>query len=154
MALNDSFTDALEKIKEVLPVDPDVSAFCQEKYGRPLTVELVLRSVKQISPDECPIIMITRPTWEPKNEPGMTAKILHDVLLYGMIYQMDKGKAVLEIIQFEELIDEALQRNANLGGLVADIIPAGTGTDEGVFNPKYAFVKAVKVIKHVNQLMR
>jgi hypothetical protein len=155
MALNNSFTEILKKMEDVLPADPDVASFCNEKYGKGLTVRRTVRRVDELPPEDFPLVMLSRPRQKMDNKPGMMGRVAHQVLLYIVLHQDEMDLALDEVIQIEELIDQALLRNNTLGGLAVDIDTSdGSENSEHAWHPDYAIVKGIKVVQEVNQLRR
>lgn len=155
MALNKSFTDVLDKLEEVLEQDADLKAFCNEKYGKDLSARRTVRQIDELPPEDFPLVMISRPRQKAKNLPGMQADVSHQVLLYIVFQQDEMDLALDEVIQIDELIDQALLRNLNLGGLAKNIDTSeGSENSEHAWHPVYAIVKGIMVIQQVNQLQR
>ena len=155
MALINPLSAVLQKLADVIAADPDIEAFCQEKYKRSMATRLSFHKRAELMPAAMPLSMITCPKTEVENLMGMQAKLTHHVLIYLMISQEDKDKALIELMELEELVDQALMRNSSLGGLVSDIDPSqGSANDEGWFHPKYSVVKIILVKRHVSQEAR
>lgn len=158
MGLNNSFLNILDALSAALVADPDVTAFCQAQYGRSLTVKFGVRHITHISDDEFPLVQITRTEQTPETKPGMLAETKDEILIYITIFQQAEDSDVepgfRDITQLTELIDQAIQRNMRLGGLVKQIMPGESGYDEGVNYPKFASVLKAQVRREINLLSR
>lgn len=155
MALTKPFYAVLEALKARIEADPDVSAFCQERYDKELAVLLHLRPRKEVRASEAPLLMVTAPGHKTEDKPGLRGRESRKVLLYLILHQQDRDKAFEEISKLEELLDQALQRCGSFGGLITDIKTGeGSATDEGVHHPFHALVKAITITRNVNQTAR
>jgi hypothetical protein len=156
MALNKSFYPALVKLKEVLDSDADLTAFFMDKYGKAADVRLGFIRRTELTPAQLPVIMITRPRWGlGENQPGMAGRVPHLVMLYILIYQPDRTKALQEVVELEEYIDQAVNRRFEMDGLVSNTdTMKGSENDEGKQQPVYAIVKALEMTVHIDQEMR
>ncbi|MHB8173321.1 MAG: hypothetical protein ACYDFU_02520 [Nitrospirota bacterium] len=158
MALNNSFLGVLDALSAAIVADPDVTAFCQAQYGQNLTVKFGVRRIAHISDDEFPLVQITRTEQTPSPMPGMLAATKDELLIYTLIFNQNDDADVepgfRDITQLTELIDQAIQRNMRLGGLVKQIMPGESGYDEGVNYPKFASVLKAQVRREINLLAR
>ncbi len=158
MALTNSFLSILDALSAALVADPDVTAFCQAQCGRSLTVKFGVRHISHISDDEFPLVQITRTEQTPEARPGMLAATKDELLIYTLIFNQNDDADVepgfRDITQLTELIDQAIQRNMRLGGLVKQIMPGESGYDEGVNYPKFASVLKAQVRREINLLAR
>lgn len=151
-----SFYEALVKLKEVLDGDADLTAFFMGKYGKRADVRLGLTRRTELTPAQLPVIMITRPRWGlGENQPGMAGRVPHLVMLYILIYQPDRTKALQEMVALEEYIDQAVNRRFEMDGLVSNTdTMKGSENDEGKQQPVYAIVKALEMTVHIDQEAR
>ena len=62
-----SILPALKQLKTTLLDDADLTAFCHTNFGKKLTIKRSFRDREEIGMDECPIILITRPSVEREN---------------------------------------------------------------------------------------
>ncbi len=162
MALNKSFISILDALSAAITADADVSAFCQAQYGKALTIRYGVREVKEIPAEMCPMVLMTRVEQEPKLIGGMMGEMSDKVLLYILIFNNGENSGELPNIQpgfidvttLEELVDQAVQRADNLGGLVKQIKPLGSGYDEGSNYPRFAVVKGIEILWETNLLSR
>ena len=158
MALNNSFLGVLDALSAAIVADPDVTAFCQAQYGRNLTVKFGVRHISHISDDELPLVQITRTEQTPEPKPGMLAATKDELLIYTLIFNQNDDADVepgfRDITQLTELIDQAIQRNMRLGGLIKQIMPGESGYDEGINYPKFASVLKAQVRREINLLAR
>lgn len=145
-----SFIDVINKLKagnNSLPENTALQNFCVSKWKNELTVIDVFKSRAEINMKELPIIMITRPSVKKSFQTNITRDTNNIVRLYCLFYQTDKTKALAELIEFEELIDDALTtpEPETLGAL--NINPLESVNDEGIYHPNYAILMDVE-IKH------
>lgn len=158
MPLSDSFLSVLDALSAAIVADPDVTAFCQAQYSRSLTVKFGVRHISHISDDELPLVQITRTEQTPEPKPGMLADTKDELLIYTLIFNQNDDADVepgfRDITQLTELIDQAIQRNMKLGGMVKQIMPGESGYDEGVNYPKFASVLKAQVRREINLLAR
>ena len=158
MPLVDSFLNVLEALSAAIVADPDVTAFCQAQYGQNLTVKFGVRHIAHISDDEFPLVQITRTEQTPEPKPGMLAATKDELLIYTLIFNQNDDADVepgfRDITELTELIDQAIQRNMRLGGLVKQIMPGESGYDEGINYPKFASVLKAQVRREINLLAR
>jgi len=142
-----SFTLVTDNLKTLLQDDAGILSFCNDTWGRVITVKKVFKPRTEIKNNEFPIIMVTRPKAK-KNllTPGVKDGD-HTVLLFCGIYSEDREKAQDYLVAMEELIEDAIVGDYTLGGTVTSAIPTDTANDEGHYHPVYFLVVAVE-IKH------
>jgi hypothetical protein len=135
-----SFNDTLNKLKTALQSNSALSAFCTAKWSKALTVERMYKHRVEISLDELPIILITRP----HKKSGSTEED-HTVRLYFGFQQEDRTLAQSEAIEFEELIENAVIADRELDKTALLVEPKDTITDEGYLHPTYFGVKDLEI---------
>lgn len=139
-----SFKDVINYlIDHRLKTDVALADFCTTTFGNPLAVVKKYKKRMEITMDRMPIIMVTRPTVSSKQENNAPAyDRRHSVLLYCLFVQPDHDLGFDQLIEFEELIDQAvLSEDRTLNNLVDHIDPGESSNDEGMFHPVYAMVK-------------
>ncbi len=140
-----SFNDAIDALKTLLETDAALTAFVQEKWGKPLTVRAVYKDKDAIHDEELPIIMIVRPQLTPTYVENVVYGGHLVRLFYGFL-QNDKLKGQPQSIEFEEKITDALLADPYLGGVTQNVTPGVTSADEGRNHPRYFGVKNVDVM--------
>jgi len=137
-----SFNDALDAIKTTLEGDTALQSFCTSNFSAPLIVKRVFKRRTEIS--AFPVILITRPEVKKMSLIGARDGI-HTVRLYCGFHQPDKEKAQDNIIEFEELIDDALLAPEPAALYAMNIKPTASVNDEGMYHPHYFIVMDVEV---------
>ena len=141
-----SFKGVMTSLKALLENDPQLSAFCIEKWGKPLTVEIMYKEKAELSLQHLPKILITRPDVKKDFLIGGQKQGIHTIRLYAGFRQSDKGKGAEELIEFEEKIDDALTTpNPWDVGNALDIRPTESVNDEGKWHPEYFLVMEVAI---------
>lgn len=143
-----SFVDVINNIATTLQQDAALSSFCQSKWGRSLSVKKIFKERTEIGLNDLPSILITRPSTE------KSFRILgfnirdwsNTVRLYCGFHQQDKLKALEELIEFEEKIDDALLFDSTRGGLALRTDPKTSVNDEGIYYPTYFLAMDVEII--------
>ena len=110
------------------------SSFCLERFNRPLKVQKVFRSKKEIGMEELPIAFITRPR---KNLSG--GRFEHSVYVYAGFRLEDRELALDTFMEFEEMLETALLTRAE-GDIPMAISIADVENDEGIAHPAYFLV--------------
>lgn len=141
-----TFTKVIDNLIDTLKDNNALSSFVTEKWGKPLTVRKVFRNRIDISTEALPIIFVTRPSVK-KDFTLSTRDGDHIVRLYCGFYQDDTSKALDEMVEFEEKIDDALLVDETRGGNAIDTVPEASDNDEGKFHPTYFMVMHM-LIKH------
>jgi hypothetical protein len=142
-----SFVDTLNNLKTTLESNANLQAFCQEKWGKALTVKKVFKQRSEVLIGELPIVLITRP--ERRSEEGLVRRKdnTHTVRLYAGFHQPDREKALDETIGLEEAIDNAVMADNLLGGTAAGTSFTSSQNDEGLFHPVYFQVIDFDILK-------
>ncbi len=141
-----SFVIVYNNIITTLQNDSALSTFCNTKWGKALTVLKVFKQRVEINLADLPIIIVTRPSVD--KEFLVNARDAdHIVRLCAGFHQTDREKAMEEMIEFEEKIDDALMADHTRGGNAKDTNPKASVNDEGEFHPVYFMVMDVG-IKH------
>jgi len=140
-----SFTTVIDNIVTTLQNDAPLDAFCKSKWGKPISVKKIFKKRAELSIQNLPKILITRPLTEKSFLINTSRESKNTVRLYCIFYQTDKRKALNELIEFEEKIDDAIlmQSSETLGAI--SINPKGSENDEGEWHPVYAIVMDVEI---------
>lgn len=141
-----TFNDVIANLVTTLEGDSALSTFCTNKWGASLTVPRLYKNRTEIQVSELPVALITRPEVK-KNFLIGARDAEHRVRIYLGFRQEDKLKAQEELIEVEELIDDALLADHTRGGKAIDTMPEASANDEGSFHPVYFLVMDV-LIKH------
>jgi hypothetical protein len=141
-----SFTAALGALKTQLEGNAALAAFCQSKWNRDLTVSISYKKRVEIHTSDLPVILITRPSVAKSHLTGARDG-QHTVRLYAGFHQPDRAQAQLDLIEFEELLDDAVLSDHTLGGTAISAIPTESANDEGEHHPVY-FMAADVEVKH------
>lgn len=142
-----SAVDSINNLETTLELNADIAAFCESKWKKSLTIKKVLRKRTEITLDEFPIILITRPSVG-KKSPCLGTKLRRTeqvVRLYCGFIQDDQEKSLDEIIGFEEIIDDVLLLDPRRGGTANSTKLGESQNDEGMFHPVYFFVMDVVI---------
>ena len=141
-----TFNDVLDNLVTTLEGDSALSAFVTAKWGKSLTVLRVYKNRQEIQISELPVALVTRPEVR-KNFLIGARDGEHRVRIYLGFRQEDRLEAQAELIEAEELIDDALLVDQTGGGKAIDTKPAESINDEGSYHPVYFMVMDV-LIKH------
>lgn len=141
-----SFTAVINNIVTTLQNDSALTAFCTAKWGKALKVMKVYKRRVEISAEDLPVILITRPQVEKEFLVG-ARDADNMVRLYAGFQQDDREKALDEIIEFEETLDDALLVDHTRGGNAINTDPKASVNDEGEYHPVY-FLAMDVAIKH------
>lgn len=139
--------DIINNLKTTLETNASIASFCSTKWGKTLTVKKVLKKRTEITLDEFPIILITRPSVG-KKSPCLGTKLRRTdqtIHLYCGFMQDDQTKSLDEIIEFEELLDDVLMLDPKRGGTATSSKLENSVNDEGMFHPVYFFVMDVVI---------
>jgi len=142
----DSFTEVTDAIASALKDDAGLTELCTARWRRAQTVRKSLKLREEVSLTELPIIMITVPAMEVTRYPGGDFDRQYTIRLYCGFQQKAREKAVDELIEYEEKIEQALLNSAALKALVTDLITASSANDEGFNHPAYFLVKEFQVV--------
>ena len=138
------FVDALQALQSQLEDNTLLQAFCQAEWGKGLTVKIVYKDRVAIHTDDLPLILITRPKVSRTISTGAKDG-KHLVRLYAGFFQADREVGALELISFEEAIEDALDADQTLGGTAGAIDFGDSVNDEGAFHPSYFLTKEITV---------
>lgn len=134
----------MNNIVTTLQNDSALAAFCTTKWGKALKVMKVYKRRIEISAEDLPIILITRPQVEKEFLVG--ARDVDNIIrLYAGFQQDDREKALDEIIEFEETIDDALLVDHTRGGNAINTAPKASVNDEGEYHPVYFIAMDVAI---------
>jgi hypothetical protein len=137
-----SFNDVLDSIKTTLEGDTALQTFCASNFSAALTVKRVFKRRTGIS--AFPVILITRPEVKKMFLVGARDGT-HTMRLYCGFQQPDREKAQDNIVEFEELIDDALLNPEPAALSAMNIKPTVSVNDEGMYHPYYFIVMDVEV---------
>lgn len=140
-----SFIAKINALKVRLENNQALQNFCMNKFNKRLTVLKVFRDRTEISLSDLPIVMITRPQVN-RTFAGYMPKIEQIIYLYAGFHQIDREKAIDNSIEFEELLEEAINQKTQVSGdIPMAIMPGDSANDEGMFHPVYFLVMHLTV---------
>lgn len=140
-----SFNDAIAQLITVLQNDSALAGFCSSRWGRSLTVKKVFKQRTEVSMNELPLCLITRPSVAYSFLSNTVRDGDHSVRLYLGFLQNDRRKALEEFVEFEEKVEDAFYANYTLNGTAINTTPESSINDEGKFHPVYFIVKEIKI---------
>lgn len=137
-----TFIDDINALKIRLENYAGLLDFIRSTFpGKNLTVMKTVRDRVEIQPGDCPLIMMTRPTIQ-RIRQGNAFNLENSVFLYAGIFEPDRTKALDELIQMEELCEEAMLSKTEIqGDKGMVVVPGDSVMDEGMFHPVYFVVK-------------
>lgn len=139
-----SFADALTAIKAVLETDPAITAYVAVNFPRPLSVKLAYRNREELNVGDLPAVIVTRPRVTKQFRTGVKDGD-HTVMLYLVFHQENQEQGALQLVTFEELIDDAITSNNTLNGTVINATPGESVNDEGKHHPTYCIVSELTI---------
>ena len=142
--MTNTFTNIIDNLKTTLTNDVALNAYATAKWGKVVTARTEYRHRPEIQNSELPIILITRPAVK-KEFLINVRETLSTVRLYCGFYETDKDKAQEEIVQFEELIDDAILVDWTRGGYAIMTNPVASENDEGIYHPSYFIVMDIEI---------
>ncbi len=125
------FAEILQQIKATLEADADLTAYALQKWEKKPTVKVTYRNREEIASADLPVIMITRPSVRRSRETFGDIKRVNRVRLYAGFYQPDSSRRQAELIETEELILSALEKDTDLLAMIDSMTPADSANDEG-----------------------
>lgn len=136
-----SFKGTLDDLVLALQSNSALNTFCREKWGRVPIVKKIFKFRTEIQIHDLPLIFVTRPM----KKSGSTEAV-HTARLYCGFHQPNREAAQDEMIEFEELVEDAvaLDKERNKTALYTE--PKDTVTDEGYFHPVYFCVKEIEIM--------
>jgi hypothetical protein len=137
-----SFIDDLNAFVVRLENHAGLRDFIRSAFpGKNLTVMKTVRDRVEIQISDCPLVMMTRPTIQRVRQ-GNAVNLENAVFLYGGIHEPDRTKALDELIQMEELMEDAMLTKTDLpGDRGIVVVPGDSVMDEGLYHPIYFVVK-------------
>jgi hypothetical protein len=117
--------------------------FCTTNFNKELTVKKVFKHRTEIQLNEFPLVLITRPQRQYEFA-GEVARKKNIVYLYAGFRQEDREKALENSIEFEDLLEEAVNTRAT-GDVPMAVSATDSANDEGMFHPVYFLVKHVVI---------
>ncbi len=139
-----SFNAVLDAIKQVFESDSALQLFISANGWDELTVKTTYKNRESIALDELPIVMLSRPRVQRSSNYG-SLDGTHIVRIYAGFYQPDVDRRVPELIEFEELLVAALEKDPTLNDLVDGINPGESMNDEGATDTCF-LVQEIEVI--------
>lgn len=130
-------------LKLRLEAHAGLSNFCMSNFNKALTVRKVFKQRTEFQLDEFPIVMITRPQRQYEFA-GQVSRKKEVVYLYAGFRSEDREKALELSIEFEDLLEEAVNTRAE-GDVPMDVSATDSANDEGMFHPVYFMVKHVVI---------
>jgi len=141
-----SFLTSLDGLANALKNDTALSAFCSTNFaGRSLSIEKTFKKRVQISSNDLPTIILTRPSIVKSFLNNNVLHSVHTVLLYAGFYQKDYRHALDLFVKFEESIEDALWRITPESLGVMSIVPKNSLNDEGLYHPIYFLTMEVEI---------
>ena len=143
-----SFNITLDNLKTTLEGDAAILSYCSTQFGKTHTVKRVFKKRTEISVDELPIMLITRPDVTPEKWRPTEREYTHNALVYCGFYCEDREAAQKILVEFEELMETAILTYKNPSMLpegITDIDPKAALNDEGYYHPAYFFVKTIEI---------
>lgn len=141
-----TFNDVLTRVKTLIETDSDLSAFCNDKWGRAPTAAIRFRSRREIGFNELPLVLITRPQVTGRKRVRHGREGVHTVRLYAGFVQNDPELGAAEQVAFEEKIEDALTRDNPFSDLALEAAVGDSVNDEGAQAPAYFTVMHVEVL--------
>lgn len=139
-----SFTAVTDNLKNALEGNAALEAFCVAAFGKGVTALKFFKNRQELDAEQFPLIMITRPSVKKRYLTGAKDGT-HTILLLCGFYCDDRTLAQDYIVQFEELIDDAILADATLGGTAIDALPDESENDGGFYHPYYFIGMTVEV---------
>lgn len=122
-----------------------LTTFVSTKWqGRSLTVKKSYKKRVEIHSKNLPQIIITRPSVAKSFRTGVRDS-LNIVRLYAGFYQPDHKKGLEELIEFEELIDDAIRNDTTLDSICLSVNPLESANDEGKNYPNFFLVMDIEI---------
>lgn len=141
-----SFASTLTALASQITGNAGVQAFCQAKWGRPLTAKVSFRNRAELNMASLPIVLITRPRVGKRRDTSGGPEGLHSVRLYFGFYQPDQDKVVTEQIGLEELIEDAINSDTSLADTADEVTIRDSANDEGKKHPSCFTVMDLDVL--------
>jgi len=159
MSLTNSFTAIIDNIVTTLAGDAPLNDFCKQAFSRRLKVVKQLTPREDVTIDNYPLIMITRPEVDNDNHSASArADIIHTVKLYCGFRVGDSVASTKphldELIQFDEYIDQALLQSPLRGGLGLMTKIGKSVNDQGAQPPEYFTEKLIYVTQRIQPTQR
>jgi hypothetical protein len=141
--MTSSFKYVVDHIKNLLETDTALASYCSTTFGKSLTVRKNVRKRMELNLSDFPLIMMSRPRIRSKQENNIPAyERQHSVFLYCGFHQPNLELGFDQLIEFEEMIDQAvLTPDRTFGNLIDHIDPGESANDEGIFHPICFIVK-------------
>ncbi len=139
-----SAASVINALAEILSSDAALAAFCTARWGKPLAVRISWRNRAEIAADELPLILLTSPKTERARDYGSIDQ-KRKVRLYAGFYNPDREQAPIDLVDFEEEVCAALERNTKISGTGTITSPLESVNDEGSYAPTYFFAGEISV---------
>lgn len=141
-----SFLATIDGLVNALKTDAALSAFCSTNFaGRSLIISKTFKKRVEISSNDLPTIILTRPSVTKTFLNNNVLHSLHTVLLYAGFWKKDYRATFDLVTQFEEAIEDALWRVAPESIGAMSIVPKNSVNDEGMFAPIYFLTMEVEI---------
>jgi hypothetical protein len=135
-----SFKGTLDDLIAAIRTYGPLKTFCREKWNKTLVVKKMFKFRTEIKLEDLPLIFVTRP-----NKKSGSSEATHTARLYCGFHQPDREVSQDEMIEFEELIEEAVIIDKERNKLALYTEPKQTITDEGYFHPVYFCIKEINI---------
>ena len=143
------FNDIIDDLVTALRSNTALNNFCKEKWGRIPIVKKMFKFRTEIQISDLPLIFVTRPDKKSQDVAiGGDREHENTVRLYCGFHQLNRDVGQEEMIEFEELTDDAVLLDRKRNNLAFDTNVTTTVTDEGYFHPVYFVVKDVLIINY------
>ncbi|MBI5189956.1 MAG: hypothetical protein HZA22_04725 [Nitrospirae bacterium] len=154
MALTNGYIAIRDNLAATLAADSALDAFCQANFGQSLSIRKGLRKRTEVQQHELPLVMVVRNGYEMEDKSGMRGRVKHKASLYVLYESPDADLAEDLLDELDGLLDMAVLKDVNRGGLATNTRTLEMGFDEGRYHPVYGFVKLLEIVQHVNQEAR
>jgi len=133
-----SFHTALQELKTILT--DGLQTYCGTNFSKLPTVSISYKRRAEVTIDTLPVVFITRPSVDNKDDQVGCTQSDQTVLMYVGFCEHDREVAAEKVIKFEEEIETVIRSDRSLNGSVLDIEIINSVNDEGNFHPVYFFV--------------
>lgn len=145
-----TFLDVLDRTRTLLENNPNLSEFCLDRWGYGLTAEIGFRHRREIAFSELPLVLITRPQVTSRSRHRHGREGTHTMRLYAGFQNPDMSAGARELIEFEELIEDALTGSNPFRDLCLSAEVGDSANDEGAQPPAFFLVVQVNCLYRRN----
>ena len=112
-----TINEIITQVKNILSADADITAFCQEKYGRNPFVKSGKFSIESVPLKEIPAVVVSDNYDERVKERFSFSEYESTILITCGVLQKDTNLADEEIAQFKGLVSAAVKKTPLLNGM-------------------------------------